>query len=409
MQFGGKAIESQNSKIFNCSVRHIDSIRAFSECVHLLLNGVGVGIGLTKHYLNRLPDLVDANDKTGMVVSYTVSDDIRGWADSIEVLLMSYFKNTAFTGRKIVFDYSRIRPEGSPLKTSGGKAPGFRGLKKAHQKIKILLDEVIEEKKQNKIHAIDAYDILMHCADAVLSGGVRRSATITIFDNDDHEMMTAKTNMVVNRRSKHFSLNERNNKYEGFIYINGKKFDVELDKWELDLLESNNTINWWHIHPQRARSNNTVILDRATTSKEVFNNIIEHTTQWGEPDFLFADTINKQDILTNPCQPGFATVLTPDGIRYFDEISIGSTIWSGTTWTKILNKVYTGEKQVYEYATTAGTFLGTENHKVLTEGIKIEIKDTDSIDISRGGLTTSPYVSDLNPQDIMDGLTDGHT
>jgi len=185
MQFGGEAVFAHNARIFNCSCRHMDSIRSFSECFYLLLCGCGVDFGITKKYLNRLPDLVGAENKTGIVVTYAVEDSIEGWADSVEVLLDSFFKQTPFTGRKVVFDYSKIRRKGAKLKTGGGKAPGYSGLKAAHAKIKNLLDELIENKTQTRMAPINAYDILMHCADAVLSGGIRRAATSVVFDSDE--------------------------------------------------------------------------------------------------------------------------------------------------------------------------------------------------------------------------------
>lgn len=263
LQFGGQAVEAVNLRSYNCAVRHIDSIRSFAEVFYLLLCGSGVGLGLTYKYLNRLPDLVDASNKTGTVVVYVVEDTIEGWADSIEALLMCYFTNTAYTGRKIVFDYSKIRPEGAPLKTSGGKAPGYRGLKAAHKKIKTLLDTIIEERGQHRMKSIDAYDILMHVADAVLSGGVRRSATSVMFDKDDEDMIMAKTG------------------------------------------------NWGEENPQRARSNNSVMLIRDKVTKEEFEKIFERTREWGEPGFVFVD---NEDVLLNPCfEIGFIPV-TKDGV-----------------------------------------------------------------------------------------------
>lgn len=218
MQFGGKAIEAHNCRMFNCGVRHIDSIRAFAESFYALLCGTGIGFGLTKRFLNRLPALVNANDKTGTIITYVVQDSIEGWSDSIEALLNCYFKNTAYSGRKIVFDYSKIRPKGAKLKTGGGKAPGYKGLKNCHKKVKELLDEIIEKDHQVRLKPINAYDILMHCADAVLSGGIRRSACSVIFDADDDEMMNAKTG------------------------------------------------NWFDKNPQRARSNNSAIIVRGRTT-----------------------------------------------------------------------------------------------------------------------------------------------
>jgi ribonucleoside-diphosphate reductase alpha chain len=262
MQFGGKAVEAHNGRIFNCAVRHVDSLRSFAESFYTLLCGTGVGFGLTNFFLNRLPDFVNANDKTGTVITYVVQDSIEGWSDSIEALLNCYFKNTPYSGRKIVFDYSRIRPKGAKLKTGGGKAPGYKGLKNCHKKVKMLLDSLIEEKKQIRLKTIDAYDILMHCADAVLSGGIRRSACSVIFDASDEDMMNAKT---------------------------GK---------------------WFEENPQRARSNNSAIIIRDKTSYKDFCKLIEKTKQFGEPGFLYV--IDEKQLL-NPCFEISFIPMTSDG------------------------------------------------------------------------------------------------
>ena len=262
MQFGGPAVTAHNARMFNCSCRHIDSIRSFAECFYLLLCGCGVDFGLTKKYLSRLPDLVDADSKTGIVLTYSVEDSIEGWSDSLEAQLNSYFKNTAYSGRKIVFDYSKIRRKGAKLKTGGGKAPGYSGLKNAHIKIKKLFDKIVEKNKQTTVKPIDAYDILMHCSDAVLSGGIRRAATSVVFDHDDEEMMNAKTG------------------------------------------------NWFEENPQRARSNNSVLFLRKKIKEEDFKKVLQSAREFGEPGFIFAD---HEDMLSNPCREiGFVPV-TKDG------------------------------------------------------------------------------------------------
>lgn len=262
LQFGGPAVEAHNSRVYNCSVRHVDSIRSFAEIFYLLLCGCGVGIGVTKKYVGRLPKLVNASDRTGTLIPYIVEDNIEGWADSIEALLLCYTKGNPFTGRKIVFDYSKIRPRGTRLKTGGGRAPGYLPLKNAHKQIKRLLEDRIEKNGQTELKPIDVYDILMHVSDAVISGGVRRSATIVVFDKDDEDMLTAKIG------------------------------------------------DWFKENPQRARSNNSVLLLRNQVSFEEFNNIIERSRQWGEPGFIFAD---HEDTLFNPCaEIGFVPV-TKDG------------------------------------------------------------------------------------------------
>lgn len=304
LQFGGPAIEKTNQRMYNCSVRHVDSLRSFAELFHLALCGVGIGIGLSKYFLDRLPDLVDADDKTGTVVTYVIDDTIEGWADSVEALLMCYFKNTPFTGRKISFDYSRIRKKGTPIKTGGGKAPGYKGLKNAHIKIKNHLDYIIEHNYQNRLKSIDAYDVLMHCMDAVLSGGIRRAASSTVFEKADDDMINAKTYIPVKRvfAFTHVETKIKNGfeskYYEGRVLYKGSKVDVTVEEWELEKLQQEKLINWWHVEPQRARSNNSVLLLRDKTTEEEFTSIIERTKQFGEPGFVFAD---HEHTLFNPC------------------------------------------------------------------------------------------------------------
>jgi len=400
LQFGGKAIEAHQARIFNCSVRHIDSIRAFAESFYLLLCGCGLGIGLSKRFLDRLPDLVDADDKTGTVVTYNICDTIEGWGDSIEALLMCYFKNTAYTGRKIVFDYSKIRKKGSPLKTGGGKAPGYKGLKQTHERIKDLLDRIIEEQNQARLKSIDAYDILMHSADAVLSGGIRRSATSVVFDINDADMMNAKTFYTVDK-IRRFAKDEDTGQYHGQVVIKKKTYDVVISEWEYNQLKITNQIGWFPIEPQRARSNNSVLLLRDQVTEAQFQDILAKTKQFGEPGFVFANDKNQ---LFNPCQPAWATILTEDGISTIGDLKEGDRIWSETGWTTVLKKWSTGVKSVYRYQTTTGAFVGTENHRVVSHGSKVEVQFAESIDRLSG-----PYITKLRiePQDVMDGIVFG--
>jgi ribonucleoside-diphosphate reductase alpha chain len=328
----------------NCATRHIDSIRAFAESFYLLLCGCGLGIGLSNRFLGRLPDLVDADDKTGIVVVYAITDSIEGWADSVEALLMSYFKNTAYTGRKIVFDYSKIRKKGSALKTGGGKAPGYKGLKQAHQNIKKLLDYIIEECGQHRMKTIDAYDILMHCADAVLSGGIRRSATSVVFELSDEDMMNAKTYFKVDK-IRRFSKDEETGNYYGQVIIKKRVYDVDISEFEYKELKEQGKIGWWKIEPQRRRSNNSVLLLRDKVTEEEFHAIVEKTKQFGEPGFVFANHVSQ---LFNPCfEIGFIPV-TKDGV-------CGVQFCNLTTQNG--GKIDTEEK--FRDATKAATIIGT--------------------------------------------------
>jgi hypothetical protein len=400
-QYGGLGVEKMNLRIFNCSARHVDSLRSMSEFMLLALAGCGIGNGYTKKYIDRLPDLVSAKDKTGTVLTYSIEDTIEGWADSIEALLLCYFKNTPFTGRKVVFDYSKIRPEGAPLKTSGGKVPGYKGLKRTHGKIKELLDYIIENLGQKRLKTINAYDILMHCADAVLSGGNRRSAAIALFAPDDKDMVNAKTNYKVTKHTK-FYQDDDSKKFIGKVTVGGKKIEVELTEYEYnELLLKKGEICWIHVNPQRARSNNSVLLDRKTTTFEQFRDIVEMTKQYGEPGFAF---VNNEDVLLNPCARASCTVLTPNGISTIGAIKEGDSIWSESGWTKILQKWSTGIKDVYRYRTTSGYFDGTKDHRLVCRGVKTEAVDCDAIDSLVGPAMTDESVS---PMDVVDGLVIG--
>lgn len=387
LQFGGPAIEAHEARIFNCSVRHIDSIRSFSESFYLLLCGCGLGIGLSHRHLNRLPNLVTPTDKTGTVITYVVEDSIEGWSDSVEALLMCYFKNTAYTGRKIVFDYSKIRAKGTPLKTGGGKAPGYKGLKQSHEKIKSLLDRVIEEDHVKRIKTIHVYDILMFVADAVLSGGVRRSATSVIFEPGDVDMMNAKTFFAVDK-IRRFSKDEDTGKYYGKVTIKKRTYDVELSEWEYTNLKEKNEVGWFAIEPQRARSNNSVLLIRDQTTFSQFEDIIKKTQQFGEPGFVFG---NHVDQLFNPCFEINFIPINQDGVCGVQFCNL--TTQNGSKITSV---------EKFKEATKAATLIGTlqaayTNFSYLSN-VARELTESESLlGVSITGMMENPDIL-LNPE-----------
>ncbi len=303
LQFGGKAIEAKNERNFNCSARFIDSIRAFAEIGYLMLCGTGTGIGLSKKFLDRLPDLVSIDDDhCETILTYTIEDTIEGWADSLEALVLCYVRNNALSGREIFFDYSKIRRKGSLLKTGGGRAPGYKPLKKAHIKIKKLLDHLVKTNNQQRLRSIDVYDILMYFSDAVLSGGIRRSASSIIFDADDEDMLNAKIYYTVDKFI-HANDVDKNEEHV-IVWLNKKKYDIifNLDlpneKYDFDELVNNKKIGWRYIHPQRARSNNSMRLLRDICTKEQFRKIVNNAKLFGEPAFVFCD---NELVCPNPC------------------------------------------------------------------------------------------------------------
>lgn len=255
LQYGGEPILRKNERIFNCSYLHIDKPESFQHAVYLLLCGCGVGFSVQEHHINQLPKLVKEKNES---VKITIDDSIEGWSDAIGALVCSYFVPCSanpwseYSGKNIQFDYTKIRKKGSPLSHGCGKAPGPDPLKKAIQNIRSLLDNLLNngEFADRKLNSVTVYDIIMHGADAVVSGGHRRSATICIFSPNDDLMMNAKTG------------------------------------------------NWFNENPQRGRSNNSALLVRSETTKEQFLELIKRTKEFGEPGFIFADSNN---VGFNPC------------------------------------------------------------------------------------------------------------
>ena len=242
LQFAGKPIDINNSRIFNCSYLPIDDWRSFSEVMFLLLSGCGVGYSVQKHHIEKLPE-IRIPKKTRR---FLVGDSIEGWADSVKVLLKSYF---GITTARPVFDFRDIRPKGAELITVGGKAPGPEPLKECLFQIQKVLDR---KNDGEQLTPIEAHDIICHIADAVLSGGIRRAALISLFDLHDNEMLTA----------KHGS--------------------------------------WWELNPQRGRANNSAVVIRSKVRKkdffELWDKIVASNS--GEPGIYFS---NDKDWGTNPC------------------------------------------------------------------------------------------------------------
>lgn len=242
LQFGGKPIEVNNTRMFNCSYLHIDDYRAFNETMFLLLSGTGVGYSVSRNHIGKLPAISRATKKR----RYLIPDNIEGWADAVKVLVKSYF---GLSNWKPDFDFRAIRPKGERLITSGGVAPGPEPLK-----ICLAHIEAIFERKRDgeKLSSLEVHDILCHIANAVLSGGIRRSAMIALFDHDDEEMLTC-------------------------------KFD-----------------KWYETNPQRARANNSAKLKRGEISKDQFLSLWKkvEVSNSGEPGFFFT---NDLELGTNPC------------------------------------------------------------------------------------------------------------
>lgn len=305
MQFAGQAILRNNCRLYNCSFTHVDRFEAFSEALFLLLSGCGVGYSVQFDHVEKLPSVKYVDQKK--VVHHVVEDSIEGWADALKALCES-FQN----GTNLEFSFYKVRPAGSPLKTSGGKAPGHLKLKESLERIR----NVLLTAQGRKLRPIECHKIMCHAADAVLSGGIRRSAMICLFSYDDSEMMYSKTG------------------------------------------------NWHVDNPWFANANNSVILKRDETKKKQFKRIFQMTKQWGEPGFFFT---NNYDYGTNPCaEIGLYPILTIDASIKSELAHKGISVKVGETYTGWgfcnlceINAAKFTCYEDFENAAKAATLIGT--------------------------------------------------
>ena len=176
MQFGGDPILRKHARIYNCTTSYCDRPRFFQEALWLLLCGCGVGFSVQTHHIAKLPGIARPS---GANATFIIPDTIEGWADALGILLSSYFVAEQpfpeYVGEIVHFDYSLIRPKGRPISSGMGRAPGSEPLRRSLEVIRTLLNKRLAD-GQTRLRSVDAYDILMHASDAVLSGGVRRSA-----------------------------------------------------------------------------------------------------------------------------------------------------------------------------------------------------------------------------------------
>jgi ribonucleoside-diphosphate reductase alpha chain len=244
LQFGGKPIEISPNRVYNCAYLPIDHTDSFSEIMFLLLGGTGVGYSVQKHHVDKLPPV--NKPYTKRTRRFLIGDSIEGWADAIKVLMKSYLNGKS---SRIEFDYSDVRPKGAQLVTSGGKAPGPQPLKECILKITGILDS---KEDGDSLSTVETHDVVCHIADAVLAGGIRRAALISLFSADDEAMIGSKSG------------------------------------------------NWWETNPQRGRANNSAVLMRHKVTKQFFMDLWKRVelSGAGEPGIYLN---NDKDWGTNPC------------------------------------------------------------------------------------------------------------
>jgi len=301
LQFAGDPIVKHELKVYNCLFTHIDRSRVFQEIMYSLLCGCGVGFSVQKQHVSQLPKF-NYRREGAVKTKYIIEDSIEGWADAVGVLIESYLEtpNSEYSGAWIDFDFSKIREEGA-LIAGQFKAPGPEGLKASLIKVERVLKERLHNSGTGefvgKLRPIDAYDIIMHISDAVLSGGVRRSATLCLFSHDDDEMLNAKIG------------------------------------------------DWFITNPQRGRSNNSAALLKGHVTRAEFAKLMKSTKEFGEPGFIWMDDL---DIGYNPCVE----------IGMYPKTRDGRSGFQGCNLTEINGK-WCDSKENFLKACEASAIIGT--------------------------------------------------
>ena len=256
MQFGGLPIEKTSARLYNCCSSYVDRLSFFGHALYLLLCGCGVGYSVQGCHMQYLPRFSRAR-RSGRKLPRKVfrpEDSIEGWADCAHVLMSAYHEQPVpgfeeWHECEPEIDPSLIRKKNSPLSFGIGRAPGPMPLLMSVKRVKAMLDAAIDS-GVTQFNDQLASDVHLTFSDAVVSGGVRRSANIGIFDLDSPTLMTYKTG------------------------------------------------NWHQTHPQRARANISAMLIRGEVSWAAFSRLFAATRAFGEPGFWWA---NHPDEIPNPC------------------------------------------------------------------------------------------------------------
>lgn len=339
LQFGGRPILMAENRIFNCAYAPAESTKFFSELMFLLLGGTGMGYSVQRRHTDKLPKV--KSPESDQEYKYQIQDSIVGWADAVKVVCKAFFN----AGTLPVFDYRDIREKGAELITTGGQAPGPEPLRIC---IAQLID-VLRGAVGRKLHPIEVHDMACIIADAVLAGGIRRAAMISLFDRDDDEMLACKSG------------------------------------------------DWWKTHPHRGRSNNSAVLPRGEVTEEEFAELMQRVeaSGCGEPGVYWT---NNKDWGTNPCCfTGDMKLLTTEGYKSlsslvdvtFNNVNINGNATPGKVWSN-------GIKNIVEVKfIKAPSIRCTADHVFMTiNGTGVEAKDL------KGQRLMPHYLIKTHPVDI---------
>ena len=347
LAMAGPAARRQNLAIYNCTYLSVDDVQAFVEMLIISMSGCGVGFSVENHNIAKLPIVAMQTEES--LPAHIVEDSTEGWAAALRAGIEAWW----LRGHDIEFDVSLVRPAGTPLKTKGGQASGPEPLLRMLSTFR----RILLARQGQQLRSIDAHDLACAVGDAAVSGGVRRTAMISLYSQGDELMRNAKTG------------------------------DYPAIRWNANNSEA------WRRDPTDAEIEAQMAAMFAGQNGEpgIFSGAAAARTMPTRRREMWQTDLGvsvEESVGTNPCQPAFATVLTPEGIRTFADIDVGSIIWSGKQWTRVTRKVATGTKSVTLYATKRGFFVGTKDHRVVSNGVKMPVGDAQSID-------TAPFPQDL--------------
>lgn len=369
------------NSLLNCWFVSINELKAFEFLFENLMLGGGVGYSIRKedvHELPRVKEGVKITVQQTKDADFIVPDSRAGWVRLLNQVLKSYF----ITGKSFSYSTILIRGAGERINGFGGTASGPTILVEGMGKI----SKIIIAREGKKLRSIDVLDICNIIGSIVVAGNVRRSAQIALGDPDDHYFI----------RAKNWSLGNIPNTR---AMSNNTIYADEYSHISNDLWENGFTLN---TSTGMAKGEPYGFFNLPLSQK--FGRIKDGPLK----DSSVSPVTKDNCIGTNPCQPAWAPILTRKGIKQLKDVNIGDKIWSADGWTEVINKWSTGIKPVYRYKTTAGIFYGTENHQIVSEGVKIKVGQAESIDRLIG-----PYESycnkivKLSAQDVIDGIVFG--
>ena len=440
LRWKGAAVLYNCSFVSTCTLRE-DIARPFAELMDYLMLGVGVGFDVRGSDL-AIPVLAPVTTEDAHVV-----DDTReGWVSAVARLLRAFRGSDSLPSS---WDYSRIRAKGVPLRTFGGVSSGPGPLRELIQTLTGLWVRRIGALVDDEL-IVDTANVIGRC---VVAGGVRRSSEIALGPETGtflglkdptglHELYAR----LSEAERAHPEVSEtidpalsRLREAQALDSVLSDAFAAKQDTIDAlserrhELLASdsawvqvNDELNRHPLRSWRWASNNSVLAKVGQSYDAISERIVRN----GEPGLLWVDNVRaygrmcdgdltrprvvtptmvpnlRPDDATgvNPCQPAFAPMLTPSGIATMGDVVVGSTVWSGSRWTTVTRKVATGVKPVYAYRTTAGTFYGTADHRVVSDGVKVPAKDAETIDRCTGPVAQPVPI---DPQDVLDGLVVG--